>query len=59
MAKKTTSIHKVDPIVSLSAQVYALDNQIAAFTTKESSSKEIVMVSTTSFMGEGVGVEQE
>ena len=54
MAKKASGIHEVDPIVSLSAQVSALANQIAAFTTKEPSSKEATMVATTSYMGEGV-----
>ena len=59
MAKKAVGIHEVDPIVSLSAQVSTLANQIATFTTKEPSSKEDVMVTTTSYMGEGVGVEQK
>ena len=61
MAKKVAGIHEVDPIVSLLAQVLALANQIAAFTTNESSSNEAVMVATTSYMGDGVGVglEQE
>ena len=59
MAKKAVGIHEVDPIVSLSAQVSALANQITDFTTKESTSKETTMVATTSYMGEGVGVEQE
>ena len=45
--------------MSLSAQVSALANQIVAFTTKESASKETAMVATTSYMGDGVGVEQE
>ena len=60
-AKKASRIHEVDPIMSLSAQMSALANQIAAFTTKESSSKEATMVATTSYMGDGVGVglEQE
>ena len=57
MAKKAASIHEVDPIVSLLAQVSTLANQIIALTTKESSSKETAMVVTTSYMGEGVGVE--
>ena len=59
LAKKVAGIHEVDPIVSLSAQVSTLANQIVAFTTRESSSKEAAMVATTSYMGEGVGVEQE
>ena len=36
MAKKAVGIHEVDPIMSLSAQVFALANQIAAFTTRDS-----------------------
>ena len=59
MAKKVADIHEVDSIVSFSAQVSTLANHIVAFTTKESSSKEAAMVTTTSYMGEGVGVEQE
>ena len=59
MAKKASGIHDVDPIVSLSAQVSTLANQIAAFTTKESSSKEAAMVATSSYMGDGVGVGLE
>ena len=60
-AKKVVGIHEVDPIVSLSTQMSALANKIAAFTTKESSIKETAMVATTSYMGDGVGVgvEQE
>ena len=58
MAKKVASILEVDPIVSLSAQVFALANQIVAFTTrKPSSSKEAAMVATTSFSGDGVGID--
>ena len=60
MAKTTTGILEVDPIVSLSTQVSALANQIAAFTTREaSSSKGVVVVATTSFGGDGVGLDQE
>ena len=59
MAKKAAGIHEVNPIVSLFTQVSALANQIAAFTTKKSSSKEAVMVATASYMGDGVGVKQE
>ena len=59
MAKKAAGIHEVDPIVSLSAQVSTLANQRAAFTTNEPSSMETAMVATTSYVGEGVGVEQE
>ena len=59
MAKKAVCIREVDPIVSISTEVSALANQIAAFTTKESSSKETAMVATTSYMVEGVRVEQE
>ena len=58
MAKKTIGILEVDPMVSLSTQVSALANQIAAFTTREaSSSKEAAMVATTSFSGDGVGID--
>ena len=56
MAKKVAGIHEVDPIV---AYVFALTDQIASLTTKESSSKETMMVVTTSYMGEWSGVEQE
>ena len=60
MAKKAASILEVDPIVSLSAQVSTLANQIAAFTTGEAStSKEAAMVAITSFSGDGVGIDQE
>ena len=59
MAKKAAGIHEVDSIVSLLAHVSTLVNQITAFTTRESSSKETTMVATTSYMREGVGVEQE
>ena len=45
--------------MSLSAQVSTLANQIAAFTTKESASKEAAMVANITYIGEGVGVEQE
>ena len=55
MVKKTTGILEVDPIVSLSAQVSTLANQIAAFTTREASSrKKAAMVATTSFSGDGL-----
>ena len=37
MATKANGILKVYPIVSLSAQVYALANYIATFTTREAS----------------------
>ena len=57
MDKKAACIHEVDPIVSLLGQVSALANQIVTWTTKESSSKEAIMVATTSYMGDGVGVE--
>ena len=57
MAKKVAGIHKVDPIVSLLAQVSTLANQIATFTTKESSSKKAAIVATTYYMGEEVGVK--
>ena len=41
--------------MNLSAQVLALANQIAAFTTREaSSSKETAMVATTSYTSEGL-----
>ena len=59
MAKKAAGIHEVDPIVSLSAWVSALANQIIAFTTKESTIKEAAMVAITSYMGDGVGVRVE
>ena len=36
LAKKAAGIHEIDPIVSLSAQVSTLANQIAAFTTRDS-----------------------
>ena len=60
MAKKAVGIHEVDTIVSLSTQNSTLANQIAAFTTKESSSKEATMVATaTSYMDDAVGVGVE
>ena len=61
MAKKAVGIYEVYPRVSLLAQGFALANHIAAFTTKESSSKEAAMAATTSYMGDGVrvGLEQE
>ena len=58
MANKVAGILEVDPIISLSTQVSALANQIAAFTTREAlASKEATMVATTSFSGDGVGID--
>ena len=58
LAKKAARIHKVDPIVSLSAQVLALASQIFVFTTREaSSSKESAMVCTSSQSLEGVAMD--
>ena len=60
MEKKAAGILEVDPIMSISAQVSALANQITTFTTGEASaSKKVVMVETTSFSGDGVGIDQE
>ena len=59
MAKKVVGIHKVDPIVSPLAQVSALANQISTFTIRESASKEAAMVTSTSFSGDEVGIDQE
>ena len=59
LAKKATRVHEVDPIITLSAQVSALANQIVAFTTREAlSSKESTMVASSSYTGEGVDQEQ-
>ena len=59
LVKKCAGVHKIDPIVSLSAQVSALANQISTFITREeSSSKELAMVANTSYTGEGVDQEQ-
>ena len=58
LAKKVARVHEVNPIVSLSAQVPALTNQITTFTTLEAaSSKESAMVANTSYIGEGVDQE--
>ena len=60
MAKKATDIHEVDPIMSLSAQVSALANQIASFTTRDVASRESAMVaSSSSYSGDGVGLDTE
>ena len=58
MANKAANILKVESIVSLSAQLSTLANQIAAFTTrKASASKEAAMVAMISFSGDGVGID--
>lgn len=57
--KKAAGIHEMDSIVSLSAQVLALTNQIAALTTREASSiKEPLIVASTSFVGDSGDTEQ-
>ena len=58
IAKKVARIHEVDPIMSLSAQVSALTNQIASFTTRNAASGESAMVaSSSSYSGDGVGLD--
>ena len=60
MAKKAARIHKVDPIMSLSAQVSTLANQIASFTTRDAANRESAMVaSSSSYSGDGVGLDTE
>ena len=60
MAKKATGIHEVDPIMSLSAQVSALANQKASFTTSDVASRESAMVaSSSSYSGDNVGLDIE
>ena len=57
-SKKAAGIHEVDPILSLSAQVSALANQIASFTTRDAAARESAMVaSSSSYGGENVGLE--
>ena len=59
-SKKAVGIHEVDPIMSLSAQVVALANQIASFTTRDAASRESTMVvSSSSYSGDGVGLDTE
>ena len=60
MAKKAAGIHEVDPIMSLSAQIFALAKQIASSTTRDAASKESAMVaSSSSYSGDGVGLDKE
>ena len=57
---KEAGIHEVDPIMSLSAQVSTLANQIASFTTKDAASRESAMVASSgSYSGDGVGLDTE
>ena len=59
-SKQAAGIHEVDPIMSLSAQVSALANQIASFTTRDVAIKESAMVaSSSSYSGDGVGLDIE
>ena len=59
-SKKVVGIHEVDSILSSSAQVSALANQIASFTTRDASVRESAMVaSSSSYGGESVGLEAE
>ena len=59
-SKKAARIHEVDPILSLSAQVSALANQIASFTTHDTTIRESAMVTnSSSYGGDGVGLETE
>ena len=58
--KKAAGIHEVDLIMSLSAQVLALANQIASFTTRDAASKESTMVaSSSSYSRDDVGLDVE
>ena len=60
LAKKAARIHKMDPIMSFSAQVSALANQIASFTTKDAANRELAIVaSSSSYSGDGVGLDTE
>ena len=57
-SKKATGIHEVDPILSLSAQVSALVNHIASFTTRDTTTRESAMVaSSSSYGGDGVRLD--
>ena len=59
-SKKAAGIHEVDPILSLSAQVSDLANQIASFTTRDTIARESTIVaSSSSYSGENVGLETE
>ena len=59
-SKKAAGIHEVNPILSLLAQVLALANQIASFTTRDAAAKESAMVvSSSSYGGDGVGLDIE
>ena len=58
-SKMATRIHEVDPIMSLSAQVSALANQIASFTTRDAASRESAMVCASSQSMEGVVMDPE
>ena len=59
-SKKAVGIHEVDPILSLSAQVSALANQIASFTTRDAVATESAMVAnSSSYGGDSVGLDTE
>ena len=59
-SKKAARIHEVDSIMSLSAQVSTLANQIASFTTRDAASRKSAMVaSSSSYNGDGVGLDTE
>ena len=59
-SRKSVGIHEVDPIMSFSAQVLALADQIAFFIIKNASSKESAMVaSSSSYSGDGLGLDTE
>ena len=60
MAKKVVGIHEVDPIISLSAQVSALVNQRASFTTRDVASRKSAMVaSSSSYSRDGIRLDTE
>ena len=58
-SKKVAVIHEIDPILSLSAQVSALTNQIVYFTTRYVAARELAMVASSSYSGDGVGLDIE
>ena len=50
-SKKAAGIHEVDPILSLLAQVSALVNLIASFTTIDVAARESAMVASSRSYG--------
>ena len=58
-SKMVAGIHEVDHIMILSAQVSALANQIASFTTRDAANKESAMVCTSLQSMEGFVMDPE